>query len=218
MCAGWSWLLSRKNLVRASAQLREMCGACACAGAALPAGGAPAIVSACLVSTEPDPCLRLMADRFTPDERFSQASIHSHLHTPRDVSATHILVFPTSATTQSNPMPFEQPMANGVDSDMMFLDVDMGDEDMGEENMAELLIGDMFNHMWTQGSPRASPRRADADDEHEGSPAPPHAAHPHHARDEPAVSVVLLYGCRGTRAAPPRPTPPTRTTPGTSPR
>lgn len=97
MCiTGWSWLLSRKNLVRASSQLREICGACS----VLYPSGTPSIVSACLVSTEPDSCLRLMADRFTPDERFSQASIQSHLHTPRDVSATHILVFPTSATTQ----------------------------------------------------------------------------------------------------------------------
>lgn len=93
---GWSWLLSRKNLVRASGVLREICGSCA----VLYPAGAPCILSACLVSTEPDPCLRLMADRFTPDERFSQASIQSHLHTPRDVTATHILVFPTSATTQ----------------------------------------------------------------------------------------------------------------------
>lgn len=93
---GWSWLLSRKNLERASGVLREICGSCSL----LYPHGAPAILSACLVSTEPDSCLRLMADRFTPDERFSQASIQSHLHTPRDVTATHILVFPTSATTQ----------------------------------------------------------------------------------------------------------------------
>lgn len=93
---GWSWLLSRPNLNRASNMLREMCGSCSL----LYPTGAPCILSACLVSTEPDSCLRLMADRFTPDERFSQASIQSHLHTPRDVTATHILVFPTSATTQ----------------------------------------------------------------------------------------------------------------------
>ncbi|KAL0842457.1 hypothetical protein ABMA28_014554 [Loxostege sticticalis] len=179
---GWSWLLSRKNLVRASNVLRELCGSC---GVLYPSG-VPCIVSACLVSTEPDSCLRLMADRFTPDERFSQASIQSHLHTPRDVSATHILVFPTSATTQSNPMPFEQPMANGVENDMMFLDVDMADEDMGEDNMAELLIGDMFNHMWPQGSPRASPRRADHDP---ASPHPPHHHH-YHGQDDAAAEQV----------------------------
>ncbi|CAG9784039.1 unnamed protein product [Diatraea saccharalis] len=185
---GWSWLLSRKNLVKASSNLREICGSC---GVLYPAG-VPCIVSACLVSTEPDSCLRLMADRFTPDERFSQASIQSHLHTPRDVSATHILVFPTSATTQSTPMSFEQPMANGVDSDMMFLDVDMGDEDMGEDNMTELLIGDMFNNMWPQGSPRNSPRRPDHDhdDDHAGSPAQPHLHHHYHHQDDPNAEQV----------------------------
>ncbi|KPJ04990.1 Mediator of RNA polymerase II transcription subunit 13 [Papilio xuthus] len=165
---GWSYLLSRKNLVRASSVLREICGSCA----TLYPGGAPCVLSACLVSTEPDPCLRLMADRFTPDERFSQASIQSHLHTPRDVTATHILVFPTSAKTQSNQMPFEQPMANGEDNDI-FMGVDMGDEDIGEDNMADLIINDMFTNMWAQSSPRASPRRHDDDaaGSREGSPA-----------------------------------------------
>ncbi|XP_063359900.1 mediator of RNA polymerase II transcription subunit 13 [Cydia amplana] len=108
---------------------------------------------------EPDSCLRLMADRFTPDERFSQASIQSHLHTPRDVTATHILVFPTSATaTQSAQGQFEQSaMANGETDDMMFLGVDMNDmndDEIGDSNMTDLLIGDMFNNMWPQGSPR----------------------------------------------------------------
>ncbi|XP_046965112.1 mediator of RNA polymerase II transcription subunit 13 isoform X1 [Vanessa cardui] len=162
---GWSWLLSRPNLNRASNMLREMCGSCSL----LYPTGAPCILSACLVSTEPDSCLRLMADRFTPDERFSQASIQSHLHTPRDVTATHILVFPTSATTQSNQMPFEPPNANGEENDMLLGLVDMVDEDMGEENMTDLLISDMF--MWPAGSPRASPRRHDDEASREGSPA-----------------------------------------------
>ncbi|OWR52508.1 hypothetical protein KGM_209621 [Danaus plexippus plexippus] len=161
---GWSWLLSRPNLNRASNMLREMCGSCSL----LYPTGAPCILSACLVSTEPDSCLRLMADRFTPDERFSQASIQSHLHTPRDVTATHILVFPTSATTQSNQMPFEPPNANGEENDML-LGLEMVDEDMGEDNMTDLLIGDMF--MWPAGSPRASPRRHDDEASREGSPA-----------------------------------------------
>lgn len=86
-------------------------------------------------------------------------------------------------------MPFEQPMANGVENDMMFLDVDMADEDMGEDNMAELLIGDMFNHMWPQGSPRASPRRADHDP---ASPHPPHHHH-YHGQDDAAAVPILPY-------------------------
>ncbi|XP_026747536.1 mediator of RNA polymerase II transcription subunit 13 [Trichoplusia ni] len=181
---GWSWLLSRKHLVRASATLRDICGSCA----VLAPGGVPCILSACLVSTEPDSCLRLMADRFTPDERFSQASIQSHLHTPRDVTATHILVFPTSATTQSNQMPFEPPMANGEDGDMMFLNVDMGDEDMGEDNMTDLLIGDMFNNMWASGSPRRT------DDDPAASPQAHHHHQTafHHQDDNAAEAVGAL--------------------------
>ncbi|XP_037300953.1 mediator of RNA polymerase II transcription subunit 13, partial [Manduca sexta] len=181
---GWSWLLSRKHLDRASNMLREICGSCS----VLYPTHVPCILSACLVSTEPDSCLRLMADRFTPDERFSQASIQSHLHTPRDVTATHILVFPTSATTQSNQMPFEPPMANGEDNDMMFLNVDMGDEDMADDNINDLLIGDMFNNMWAPNSPRR------ADDEPGGSPAPAHhPAHHHQAHEgqQEQVGTVL---------------------------
>lgn len=96
--SGWSWLLSRKHLTLASGTLRELCGVCG----VLPAAAVPCILSACLVSTEPEPALRLMADRFTPDERFSQHSLHSALHTPRDVTATHILVFPTSGQYQAS--------------------------------------------------------------------------------------------------------------------
>lgn len=180
----WSSLLSRKNLARASTVLREICGSCT----VLYPGGAPCILSACLVSTEPDSRLRLMADRFTPDERFSQASIASHLHTPRDVTATHILVFPTSATTQSNQMPFEPPMANGEDGDMNFLGVDMGEEDMGEDNISDLFMGDMFNSMWAANSPRRndddvpSPQR-----EQHHNPA---YAHGDDSASEPAGTVL----------------------------
>ncbi|KAJ2953025.1 hypothetical protein O0L34_g7412 [Tuta absoluta] len=196
---GWSWLLSRKNLTRASAALREICSSCS----VLYPAHAPCILSACLVSTEPDSCLRLMADRFTPDERFSQASIQSHLHTPRDVTATHILVFPTSATTQSNQMPFEPPMANGEDNDMnMFLGVDMVDEDMGEDNINELFIGDMFT-MWAPGSPRGA-ERVD-DDERDGSPQRHSHAHAHAHADHAAVSTsgtCSPCGRPAARAAP----------------
>lgn len=97
--SGWSWLLSRKNLLKASKHLKEICGQCSLL---YQFGAVPSILSACLVSLEPDSVLRLMADQFTPDERFSQASVNSPLSTPQDVTCTHILVFPTSATTQVN--------------------------------------------------------------------------------------------------------------------
>jgi mediator of RNA polymerase II transcription subunit 13 len=58
------------------------------------------IVSACLVSLEPDSQFRMMTDQVTPDERFGQQSPNSNLSTPESASCTHILVFPTSATTR----------------------------------------------------------------------------------------------------------------------
>lgn len=93
---GWSWLLSRKALLKASKHLKEICGQCSL----MYPSAVPCVLSACLVSLEPDSTLRLMADQFTPDERFSQASVNCQLSTPQDVTCTHILVFPTSATTQ----------------------------------------------------------------------------------------------------------------------
>jgi mediator of RNA polymerase II transcription subunit 13 len=93
---GWSALLSRKNLLRASRHLADICGQCSLV---FPSQ-APTLVSACLVSLEPDSHFRMMPDQVTPDERFGQQSANSHLSTPEDASCTHILVFPTSATTR----------------------------------------------------------------------------------------------------------------------
>ena len=91
---GWSVLLGRKSLKRASKQLKDMCSW---------RTEVPTILSACLVSIEPDSHLRLMSDQFTPDERFGQTASHCTLSTPKDASATHVLVFPTSATAQVQP-------------------------------------------------------------------------------------------------------------------
>ncbi|XP_065211027.1 mediator of RNA polymerase II transcription subunit 13 isoform X3 [Planococcus citri] len=114
---GWSWLLSRKSLVRASKQLKEICGQCSL----LYPTDVPCILSACLVSLEADSTLRVMPDQFTPDERFSQTSVNCQLSTPHDVTCTHILVFPTSATTQSSQTAFQEQQNNGPD---------LGDEDI----------------------------------------------------------------------------------------
>lgn len=83
----WSYLLGKQNLQKATKQLRDMCKQCQLMNP-------PTILSACLVTLEPDAKLRVMPDQFTPDERFS---IQNPLSTPQDVTCTHILVFPTSA-------------------------------------------------------------------------------------------------------------------------
>ena len=93
---GWSWLLSKQNLLKASKELKDICEQCSL----MSPHSVPSILSACLVTLEPDSNLRVMPDQFTPDERFSQVSMQSPLSTPQDVTCTHILVFPTSAVTQ----------------------------------------------------------------------------------------------------------------------
>lgn len=93
---GWSWLLSKPNLVKASKYLKDICKQCS----VMYPQAVPSIWSACLVTLEPDSSFRVMPDQFTPDERFSQRSTQSPLSTPQDVTCTHILVFPTSAISQ----------------------------------------------------------------------------------------------------------------------
>lgn len=91
----WLSLLSRKSLAVASNTLKETCKQCSYLFPTM----SPCILSACLVSMEPDSSFRMMPDMFTPDERFGQNS-QNNLSTPQDGTCTHILVFPTSAIAQ----------------------------------------------------------------------------------------------------------------------
>ncbi|XP_030745213.1 mediator of RNA polymerase II transcription subunit 13 isoform X2 [Sitophilus oryzae] len=151
---GWSWLLSKKNLLKASRHLKEICNQCSM----LYPSAVPCILSACLVSLEPDSCLRLMPDQFTPDERFSQASVNSQLSTPQDVSCTHIMVFPTSATTQSSQTAFqEQHIGAELGDDELFKAFD---DDLSEGIDKEFT--EIFNWDQLAQSPTGSPRREDA--------------------------------------------------------
>ena len=93
---GWLHLLSRKSLLHSSKNLRDLCKQCNY----LFPGAAPSILSACLVSLEPDSAFRMMPDIFTPNERFGHTSQNCNLSTPHDLTSTHIIVFPTSATAQ----------------------------------------------------------------------------------------------------------------------
>ncbi|XP_066252253.1 mediator of RNA polymerase II transcription subunit 13 isoform X2 [Euwallacea similis] len=150
---GWSWLLSKKNLLKASRHLKELCNQCSM----LYPSAVPCILSACLVSLEPDSALRLMPDQFTPDERFSQASVNSQLSTPQDISCTHILVFPTSATTQSSQTTFHEQQISGDLADDEFFK-GFADEDI-TEGMVDNDIEDILN--WDQIGYQ-SPTREDA--------------------------------------------------------
>lgn len=96
----------------------------------------------------------------------------------------------STATTQSNQMPFEPPMANGEDNDMMFLNVDMGDEDMGDGEMTDIFSTDeMFTSMFAQ----TSPRRMDEDGGGEEAPAQHASTHKQRGDNDQqeAVGTVL---------------------------
>ena len=68
----WSALLSRKSLLRASRHIAEICGQCSM----MFPSHAPTIVSACLVSLEPDSHFRMMPDQvFTFLSRRSLLSV-----------------------------------------------------------------------------------------------------------------------------------------------
>lgn len=138
----WSSLMSKRSLMNYSRQLAEKCRQCTM----LPTTETVSILSACLVSLEPDTKLRIMPDQFTSDDR--QASFNKcPLNTPEDASATHILVFPTSASIQGPHNNMEDPLAgSGLDDGMLNdfqLDDGLGVEDLGvDDNIDDFLCWD----------------------------------------------------------------------------
>ena len=142
----WAAILSKRSLLDYSRILTERCHQCS----VLPATETVSILSACLVSLEPDSQLRIMPDQFTSDDR--QASFNKcPLSTPEDASATHILVFPTSASIQSTHGTGEDILAgSGLDADLLDqFPLDDGIEDLGvEENM-----DDLFALSWENPNP-----------------------------------------------------------------
>ncbi|XP_049542244.1 mediator of RNA polymerase II transcription subunit 13 [Anopheles darlingi] len=132
---GWSWLLSKPNLQRASKHLKDICEQCSL----MHPISVPSILSACLVTLEPDSDLRVMSDQFTPDERFSQRSMQSALSTPQDATCTHILVFPTSAKAQSAQVSFSAIGELDINEDLNNLIMDGDDDDDGMLGASDLL-------------------------------------------------------------------------------
>lgn len=142
----WANILSKRSLLNYSRHLTERCRQCA----VIPPGETVSILSACLVSLEPDSNMRLMPDQFATDDR--QASFNKcPLSTPEDASVTHILVFPTSASIQSTQGNVEDPLVgSGLDDDLLNqFPLEDGMEDLGvEENM-----DDLFSGAWDEPNP-----------------------------------------------------------------
>lgn len=84
-------------------------------------------------------------------------SVNSQLQTPQDVSCTHILVFPTSATTQSSQTAFQETHITAEMDDYEILRA-LNDDDMpdGIDGMNEFLGNDIF---WGGQSPTGEDRR-----------------------------------------------------------
>ncbi|CAF99193.1 unnamed protein product, partial [Tetraodon nigroviridis] len=131
----WSSLLGEHSLHSVCRQLREACRMCE-----ISAAESPTIVSACLVAMEPQGSLVVMPDAVTMGSVFGRSTAlnlqTSQLNTPQDASCTHILVFPTSATTQLAPssyptednsddlpfdLPFPDELENDIGHDMMLI-------------------------------------------------------------------------------------------------
>uniref|UniRef100_UPI0037E774A6 mediator of RNA polymerase II transcription subunit 13-like isoform X2 n=1 Tax=Semicossyphus pulcher TaxID=241346 RepID=UPI0037E774A6 len=130
----WSSLLGEHSLHSVSRRLREACRICG-----ISAADSPAILSACLVAMEPQGSFVIMPDAVTMGSVFGRSTAlnlqTSQLNTPQDASCTHILVFPTSATTQLAPssyptednnddmfdLPFPDELENDIGHDMMLI-------------------------------------------------------------------------------------------------
>ncbi|KAM8744358.1 mediator of RNA polymerase II transcription subunit 13-like isoform 3-T3 [Acanthopagrus schlegelii] len=130
----WSSLLGEHSLHSIGRQLKEACRICG-----ISAADSPSILSACLVAMEPQGSLVVMPDAVTMGSVFGRSTAlnlqTSQLNTPQDASCTHILVFPTSATTQLAPssyptednnddmfdLPFPDELENDIGHDMMLI-------------------------------------------------------------------------------------------------
>uniref|UniRef100_A0A8D2ZPC4 Mediator of RNA polymerase II transcription subunit 13 n=1 Tax=Scophthalmus maximus TaxID=52904 RepID=A0A8D2ZPC4_SCOMX len=130
----WSSLLGEHSLHSIGRQLREACRICG-----ISAVDSPSILSACLVAMEPQGSFVVMPDAVTMGSVFGRSTAlnlqTSQLNTPQDASCTHILVFPTSATTQLAPssyptednnddmfdLPFPDELENDIGHDMMLI-------------------------------------------------------------------------------------------------
>ncbi|KAG7224069.1 hypothetical protein INR49_015327 [Caranx melampygus] len=132
----WSSLLGEHSLHSIGRQLREACRMCG-----ISATDSPTILSACLVAMEPQGSFVIMPDAVTMGSVFGRSTAlnlqTSQLNTPQDASCTHILVFPTSATTQLAPssyptednnddmfdLPFPDELENDIGQDMMLINL-----------------------------------------------------------------------------------------------
>uniref|UniRef100_A0A3B3D0C2 Mediator of RNA polymerase II transcription subunit 13 n=1 Tax=Oryzias melastigma TaxID=30732 RepID=A0A3B3D0C2_ORYME len=162
----WSSLLGEHSLHSIGRQLREACRMCG-----ISAADSPSILSACLVAMEPQGSFVIMPDAVTMGSVFGRSTAlnlqTSQLNTPQDASCTHILVFPTSATTQlaasSYPtednnddmfdLPFPDELENDIGHDMMLItgNLHSSPNPSPVPSPGSLEMGSHFQHTRSQG-------------------------------------------------------------------
>ncbi|GMR37170.1 hypothetical protein PMAYCL1PPCAC_07365 [Pristionchus mayeri] len=148
----WCHVLSRSNLKKYCSRVRDGCTPCNANA------GAPTLLSACLVSTEPEAHLQVLPSYSIPSDPSGGAQKKIRpLHTPGDNTITHIMVFPVSPAIQLT-----------ASTDMGGADDD-GDEfgDFGEDVMQgfggdDMNMNDIMNDIMTgdggEGGERAAAR------------------------------------------------------------
>ncbi|CAF2638292.1 unnamed protein product [Rotaria sp. Silwood2] len=99
----WGIILSKKNLVRCATLIRESCSMCRI----LRSHDHPVILSACLISMETHPLLTILPEslelgemRGTQPSNNNTTTMQNNGQVLSDVSVTHILTLPTSASVQ----------------------------------------------------------------------------------------------------------------------
>lgn len=102
---GWGIILSKKNLVRCATLIRDSCPMCHI----LRCHDQPVILSACLISMETHPSLTILPEslelgeiRGTQAPNNSTTAMQNGGQVLDDISVTHILTLPTSASVQVN--------------------------------------------------------------------------------------------------------------------
>uniref|UniRef100_A0A0K0CV32 Mediator of RNA polymerase II transcription subunit 13 n=1 Tax=Angiostrongylus cantonensis TaxID=6313 RepID=A0A0K0CV32_ANGCA len=153
----WTYLLNKTALKRHSARLKEVCTACA----QMPGcTGTPSILSACLVSTEPEPYLRVFPgftfmDAYRPsrlsflqkDSRklnydgMNFLSKKARSAAPDDTSITHIMVFPTSADIQLGST--DQHAVGEDDWDFSDMDIPQDGNDLGDDFLSSICMDNL---------------------------------------------------------------------------
>lgn len=128
----WTHLLNKTSLLRYSGSLKDICGACRSMPSVI---GTPAILSACLITLEPEPSIRIMPE-FHDQELSTKKSFL--FQTPGDLSCTHILTFPVG--TEINLEVQDQTADTKADENWEFGDLDImeGLDDGDTEIMKDL--------------------------------------------------------------------------------